>query len=90
MEKKAGAKGSSDYLELLSVEEGCFKNGRKHGYCRIFDSNNGVVECGYFEEDVPCGKYVKWSNDEELQEEGIFESSKLTQRVSIDNFVSNI
>jgi hypothetical protein len=55
----------------MSVEEGEFENGMKNGYCRVINPCLGIVECGFFMNDQPNGKFVRWSNDEELLDEGM-------------------
>lgn len=55
---------SKNELEVLSVEEGFFRNGKKSGYCRTFNGLTGEVECGFFRNDLPSGKYVKWDGQE--------------------------
>ena len=56
--KKEG-EGPSEF-ELLTIEEGFFKSGMKNGYCRVFDVKNQNTECGFFRDNSPYGKYVRW------------------------------
>lgn len=54
---------SSANLELVSVEEGQFREGKKEGYCRIIHATDGSCEVGFFSKDLPMGKYCKYKLD---------------------------
>ena len=77
-------------LEILKIEEGFFRNGKKSGYCRVLDALNSVVECGFFRKDLPTGKYVRWDLDENEVEEGICKGQGVTRAVTIRDFVFNV
>ena len=75
--------------ELVFIEEGFFKNGMKNGYCRVINVEKKTVECGFFRDNLPSGKFTKWKGEDELVEEGIYRGISLTRK-SVDNFVYNI
>lgn len=54
--------------QLTYIIEGKFKNGMMDGYCRLVDCQDGEVHVGYFKDDMPQGKYVRFSLDGEVQE----------------------
>lgn len=54
--------------ELLYIVEGKFKNGQMDGYCRLIDCMEGEVHVGYFKDDMPQGKYQRFSLDGDVQE----------------------
>ena len=58
-------------LEVLSLEEGCFKNGKKNGYCRKIDAVTGVIDVGFYKNDKPNGKFMRFKNNQ-VMEEGIY------------------
>jgi len=66
------SKSNKESNQLLSIEEGFFRNGMKNGYCRVVDLTADTVECGFFRNNSPYGKYVKWNKSDEVVEEGIF------------------
>ena len=77
-------------LELLSIEEGVFQKGKKAGYCRVLNGETGQAECGFFRNDLPCGKYVKWGPDQIEVLEGIYKGRSLSQNIGIKSFVFNV
>lgn len=77
-------------LELLSMEEGVIKKGKKNGYCRVFDAQSGNVECGFFKNDLPRGKYVKWGTNQIEKMEGIYKGRTIASNVEIKSFEFNV
>lgn len=77
-------------LQLCSLEEGYFRNGVKSGYCRVMDAENGNVECGFFKNDQPCGKYVKFNKNGDEIEEGIFKGHHKAKDIAIESFTFNV
>jgi len=76
--------------ELVYVVEGKFKNGLMDGYCRLIDTQTEEVHVGYFKEDVPMGKYSRYTIAGEIQEQGIKEEDELVKDIEINNFMSRI
>lgn len=77
-------------LEVLTVEEGIFRKGKKSGYCRVFDGQSGMVECGFFKNDLPSGKYVKWGPNQIEKMEGIYKGRSIASNIEIKSFVFNV
>lgn len=77
-------------LEVLTVEEGIFRGGKKAGYCRVFDAQTGQVECGFYKNDQPSGKYVKWGPNQIEKQEGIYKGNSLASNIEIKSFVFNV
>ena len=50
-------------LELIEIAEGQFKKAKKDGYCRVISAKDGSCEVGFFKDDKPHGKYVKFAHD---------------------------
>ena len=48
-------------MELHSIEEGEYVQGKKNGYCRIINANTGNVSVGFYEEGKVHGKYCQFS-----------------------------
>ena len=69
----------SKNLELLQIDEGLFQNGKKNGYCRVIDAVTGQVSCGFFKDDLPNGKHIKFKGNQIL-EEGIYRNNMLSER----------
>lgn len=63
-------------LEIKEIEEGCYENGAKHGYCRIISARDGSCEVGFFVNDEPKGKYAMYNLDGTYaKEEGLYEGA---------------
>lgn len=77
-------------LEVLSIEEGLFKNGKKSGYCRVFNGETGQAQCGFYKNDLPSGKFVRWGDDEIEIEEGIFKGKSIAKSIGIKSFIFNV
>lgn len=61
-------------LEIKMVEEGGYKNGLKEGYCRVLYATDGKCEVGFFQKDVPMGKYCMYKLDGTyILPEGLYE-----------------
>lgn len=66
----------SENLEIESVQEGSFKEGLKDGYCRVMQATDGSCEVGFFQKDVPMGKYCMYKQDGTyLLPEGLYEGN---------------
>ena len=77
-------------MNLAYIEEGFFKNGKKHGYCRVYDCIAKTVECGFYEKDVPHGKLMVWDKDGQLKKDmGLYKGKNCEQKVEILNFNSS-
>jgi len=77
-------------LEVLSVEEGLFRNGKKAGYCRVLDGQTGHVQCGFFKNNLPSGKYVKFDSAGIQIEGGIMKGQQCVSNLAITSFVYNV
>ena len=55
----------------------------------MVDLQKDTVECGFFRDNLPYGKYSKWKGEDELIEEGIYRGQALLRK-EIDSFVFNI
>lgn len=77
-------------LEVLSIEEGVFRGGKKSGYCRVLNGETGQAECGFFKNDLPSGKYVKWGEDQIEVLEGIYKGRSLATSIGIKSFIFNV
>jgi len=75
---------------LLDIVEGKFKNGQMDGYCRYIDCVEGEVHVGYFKDDMPQGKYARFSLDGEVQEQGIKEEDELVKDYEVMNFMTRV
>lgn len=68
---------------LIKVVEGRFKQAELDGYCRVLtakgDPTQAVCEVGYFKENLPNGKYQKFSLEGACLTEGIMEGDQLTK-----------
>jgi hypothetical protein len=68
---------------LIKIVEGRFKQAELDGYCRVFTAKGAPTEAfcevGYFKENVPNGKYQKFSLDGTCVTEGIMEGDQLTK-----------
>jgi len=70
--------------------EGKFTNGLMDGYCRLIDTLTEEVHVGYFKEDVPMGKYSRYTINGELQEQGIKEEDELVKDIEVKHFMTRI
>ena len=79
-------------LEIKSIEEGCFENGKKHGYCRIISAKDGSCEVGFFVNDEPKGKYAMYNLDGTYaKEEGLYEGAQNCKtKIKIANYMQKI
>lgn len=78
---------SGDELKLISVEEGEFKKGKKHGYCRVIHAEIGACEVGFFHEDKARGKYCAYSLDGSfIKKEGVYKGETCTWALKIANY----
>lgn len=77
-------------LEVLSIEEGVYRSGKKSGYCRVLNGETGQAECGFFKNDLPSGKYVKWGDDQIEVLEGIYKGRSLASSIGIKSFIFNV
>ena len=50
-------------LQVQKIEEGMFKNGEMHGYCRHIDGNENIVQFGEFHNGVPHGQLIQYDID---------------------------
>jgi len=81
----------SENLEIVEVTEGQFEEGKKQGYCRVI-SADGSCEVGFFDEDLPKGKFAKYNLDGTYaMEEGLYEGyDDQTKAIKIANYTSRI
>lgn len=79
-------------LEIKTVEEGCFKDGMKDGYCRLIDANTGNCEVGFFQKNVPMGKYCMYKLDGTyVLPEGLYEGQgQCKTKIEIANYMQKI
>jgi len=80
------------HLELISVEEGEFKNGLKNGYARVISPNTEIAcEAGFFLKGEPHGKHTFYRLDGSFsQPEGIYSQGKLSARLGIAHYGQSI
>ena len=79
------------YYELVKVEEGQFEKGVKKGYCRCISAEDGSCELGFFQQDMPKGKYCKYNLDGSFQiPEGFYDKKSCVQRIAIANYQTSI
>lgn len=77
-------------MELECIEEGQYVEGLKHGYCRVISAVDGSCEVGFFEEDMPRGKFCKFAADGSYEKpEGLYEGEKCT-KIVISTYKSRI
>jgi len=60
------------------------------GYCRLIDLTTEEVHVGYFQGDMPKGKYARYNINGQLQEEGIKEEDELVKEIEINHFMTRI
>lgn len=74
---------------IETIQEGRFKQGFMHGYCRNFDSlDEGFAEVGFFNEGDCYGKYQSFRLDGTLLQQGIKDGDQLTKEVEIADFMT--
>jgi len=81
-------KFTGNNCELLYIVEGKFVEGQMDGYCRLIDCTAEEVHVGFFKNDLPMGKYQKFTLDDEVAEEGIKEEEELVKEVEIKNYLT--
>ena len=76
-------------LEIETVEEGAFKEGLKDGYCRVMQAHDGSCEVGFFQKNVPMGKYCMYKQDGTyLLPEGLYEGQgQCKSKIEIANYM---
>lgn len=82
-------------LLFKSIVEGNFEKGLKNGYCRVIipdaTKDARVCQVGFFQEDLPQGKYVSFKFDGSIDEkEGIYENGKLSHAIKLAQFKEQI
>ena len=50
-------------LKVHCIEEGEFRAGKKHGYCRVMDGQENTVHFGMWKDDVKHGKFAEYEID---------------------------
>ena len=80
---------NSENLEIETVEEGSFKNGLKDGYCRVMQARDGSCEVGFFQKNIPMGKYCMYKSDGTyLLPEGLYEGQgQCKSKIEIANYM---
>lgn len=76
-------------LEIETVEEGSFKKGFKDGYCRVMQARDGSCEVGFFQMNIPMGKYCMYKSDGTyLLQEGLYEGQgQCKSKIEIANYM---
>jgi hypothetical protein len=72
------------------IQEGKFKNGLMHGYCRDFSIIDDEAHCqlGFFKDGQPCGKYQKFDIEGNCLQEGIKEGDEMKKEIKIQNYLT--
>ena len=81
------------------IEEGEFRQGKKHGYCRVMDGQENTVHFGMWKDDekhgkfaeyqidIPVTKYVSYNIDETFEYKmGFFEDGECVKLKLFDSF----
>lgn len=76
-------------LEIAEVIEGQFKDGLKDGYCRVMSARDGSCQVGFFQKNVPMGKYCMYNLDGTyLLPEGLYEGEgQCKSKLDIANYL---
>jgi hypothetical protein len=79
-------------LEITMVEEGGYRNGMKDGYCRVLYADDGKCEVGFFQKNIPMGKYCMYKLDGSyILPEGLYEGQNSCKtKIEIANYMQKI
>ena len=70
--------------------EGQYEKGRMTGFNRKIDLISRTCMIGYFKGDSPWGKILKYNENNQIIDEGLFKGNTIVKQLQITDFLTNM